>query len=145
MHVLFLALTIYLLGSACVLYLRPALMFQPGGTWKEFSLTPGPNHSYMPFWLFTIIWSFVSYLLASFIQRYTTFSSMENDFEMTDTTPQTVLETDFEQIAEPVSKSMGLNTTQNGFYVLNTAQTAKNRAPMYVYYGDQPPSGFIQQ
>jgi archaellum component FlaG (FlaF/FlaG flagellin family) len=115
-------------------------MFQPGGTWKEFSLTPGPNHSYMPFWLFTIIWSFVSYLLASFIQRYT-MSSMEDDFVQT----QEQLETDFEQIAEPVSKSMGLNTTQNGFYVLNTTQTAKNRAPMYVYYGDKPPSGFTQQ
>lgn len=140
MHVLFLALTIYLMGSAFVLYLRPAIMFQPGGTWKEFSLTPGPNHSYMPFWLFTIIWSFVSYLLASFIQRYT-MSSMEDDFVQT----QEQLETDFEQIAEPVSKSMGLNTTQNGFYVLNTTQTAKNRAPMYVYYGDKPPSGFTQQ
>ena len=49
MHVLFLALTIYLVGTTIVLYLRPSIMFHPGGTWKEFSLNPDPNHTNMPF------------------------------------------------------------------------------------------------
>jgi hypothetical protein len=69
MHVLFLALTIYLVGTTIILYLRPSIMFHPGGTWKEFSLNPGPNHTNMPFWLFSILWAFLSYLIASFIQR----------------------------------------------------------------------------
>ena len=70
MHVLFLALTIYLIGTTLVLYLRPATMFHPGGAWKEFSLTPDANHTYMPFWLFSILWAFFSYLLATFIPKH---------------------------------------------------------------------------
>ena len=80
MHVLFLALTIYLLGVTIVLYLRPKLMFHPGGTWKEFSLNPDPNHTWMPFWLFSVLWAFASYLVATGIQRFL-LSAGSNDID----------------------------------------------------------------
>jgi len=142
MHVLFLALTIYLIGTTAVLYLRPATMFHPGGAWKEFSLTPDPNHTYMPFWLFSILWAFFSYLLATFIQRMagpSVPSEEVDDFERIDL-PETHEETDLPELAEPVSKNMGLNHTRNGYYVLDTEKYNKNRVPMYVYYGDAPPA-----
>jgi hypothetical protein len=158
MHVLFLALTIYLLGVTIVLYLRPALMFHPGGTWKEFSLNPDPNHTWMPFWLFSILWAFVSYLVAAALQRLLLSSSDKvdisedgdgdgdgNDIEeipvvksRRSVRPQVEMEIE----AEPVSKTMGLNTSKNGFYVLNTQKYNTNHVPSYVYYGDQPPEGF---
>jgi hypothetical protein len=149
MHVLFLALTIYLIGTTLVLYLRPATMFHPGGAWKEFSLTPDANHTYMPFWLFSILWAFFSYLLATFIQRMAGPSapSEDVDFEKIELPETRVEENDFDgdndmdvpELAEPVSKNMGMNRTRNGYYVLNTEKYNKNRVPMYVYYGDSPP------
>jgi len=146
MHVLFLALTIYLVGTTIVLYLRPSIMFHPGGTWKEFSLNPDPNHTNMPFWLFSILWAFLSYLIASFIQRMmVTIPTPEGesaDFEPIDLPePVDVAETDVPNLteAEPVSKNMGLNKTRNGYYVLNTQKYSRNQVPMYVYYGDSPP------
>ena len=165
MHVLFLALTIYLLGVTIVLYLRPALMFHPGGTWKEFSLNQDPNHTWMPFWLFSILWAIVSYLVAAALQRLLLRSGEKMDSSEQDqmygredggdgeidmdeipvvksrrsVRPQ-VVEMDIE--AEPVSKTMGLNTNKNGFYVLNTQKYNTNHVPTYVYYGDQPPEGF---
>ena len=147
MHVLFLALTIYLVGTTIVLYLRPSIMFHPGGTWKEFSLNPGPNHTNMPFWLFSILWAFLSYLVASFIQRMMVTIPTEGeaaDFEAIEL-PEPVAElpeTDIGEgptLPEPVSKNMGLNKTRNGYYVLNTQKYSRNQVPMYVYYGDSPP------
>jgi hypothetical protein len=147
MHVLFLALTIYLVGTTIVLYLRPSIMFHPGGTWKEFSLNPDPNHTNMPFWLFSILWAFLSYLIASFIQRMmVTVPTPEGesaDFEPIELPePVELPETDIPNLteAEPVSKNMGLNKTRNGYYVLNTQKYSRNQVPMYVYYGDSPPS-----
>jgi hypothetical protein len=147
MHVLFLALTIYLVGTTIVLYLRPSIMFHPGGTWKEFSLNPGPNHTNMPFWLFSILWAFLSYLIASFIQRMMVTIPTEGeaaDFEPIEL-PEPVAELPETEIGEgptlpePVSKNMGLNKTRNGYYVLNTQKYSRNQVPMYVYYGDSPP------
>ena len=162
MHVLFLALTIYLLGVTIVLYLRPKLMFHPGGTWKEFSLNPDPNHTWMPFWLFSVLWAFASYLVATGIQRFLLSAGSNDvdadveDMDMPEVEVQEPapvrnrsrkpvnLDSDMDVDAEPVSKNMGLNTSKNGFYVLNTKKYNSNHVPTYVYYGDQPPEGFMK-
>jgi len=66
MSVLYLALAIYIVGVALVLYLRPSVMFHPdNGTWKEFGLDTGRNSTVFPFWMFTIVWAFLSYAIAS--------------------------------------------------------------------------------
>ena len=131
-------------------------MFHPGGAWKEFSLNPDDNHTYMPFWLFSILWALFSYLVATFIQRMSA-ARPADDFDLielpepepapkrqseipNDLNMETEL--DMEDIAEPVSKNMGLNKTRNGFYVLNTNKYNKSRVPTYVYYGDKPPNHF---
>jgi hypothetical protein len=151
MHVLFLALTIYLIGTTVVLYLRPSVMFHPGGTWKEFSLNPDPNHTYMPFWLFSILWALLSYLIATFLQRRMIGEPQETanfePIEVDEPAPATVEQdiNDFANVeAEPISKNMGLNKTRNGYYVLNTQKYSRNQVPMYVYYGDSPPPGSSQ-
>ena len=65
MSVLYLALAIYIVGVAIVLYLRPSVMFHPdNGTWKEFGLDSGRNSTVFPFWMFTIVWAFLSYAIA---------------------------------------------------------------------------------
>lgn len=66
MSVLYLALAIYIVGVAIVLYVRPSVMFHPdNGTWKEFGLDSSQRNTVFPFWMFTIVWAFISYALAS--------------------------------------------------------------------------------
>jgi len=59
--ILALAFALYIVGIAIVLYIRPKIMFAPGGSWKEFGVGRGENHTVMPFWLFAIFWAFISY------------------------------------------------------------------------------------
>ena len=133
-------------------------MFHPGGTWKEFSLNPDPNHTWMPFWLFSVLWAFISYLVATGIQRFLlSAGSNEVDADIEDMDiPEVEVEeptpvrnrsrkpVNLDVDVEPVSKNMGLNTSKNGFYVLNTKKYNSNHVPTYVYYGDQPPEGFMK-
>jgi len=66
MSVLYFALAIYIVGVALMLYIRPSTMFHPdNGTWKEFGLDNGPRSTVFPFWMFTIVWAFMSYAIAT--------------------------------------------------------------------------------
>ncbi len=61
MEVLWLAILFYSVGLGLVLYFRPKLMFLANGTWKEFGYQRDARHTLFPFWLFAIVWAFVSY------------------------------------------------------------------------------------
>jgi hypothetical protein len=73
MSVLMFALGIYIVGVAIVLYLRPSIMFRSGG-WKEFGLANTGNYTVFPFWMFTVLWAFLSYVLATMATVF--FSSL---------------------------------------------------------------------
>jgi hypothetical protein len=65
MEVLWLAIIIYSIGMAAMLHFRPALMFHENGTWKEFGYQRDSRHTIFPFWLFSVVWAFLSYVLAT--------------------------------------------------------------------------------
>ena len=69
MEILWLAIVFYSIGLGIILYLRPAIMFHPDGSWKEFGYGThkGPlnSHTMFPFWLFSLAWAFGSYALAA--------------------------------------------------------------------------------
>jgi hypothetical protein len=69
MEILWLAIVFYTLGLAAVLHFRPALMFNENGTWKEFGYqrSTGSRHTLFPFWLFAVVWAFLSYAVAAAI------------------------------------------------------------------------------
>jgi hypothetical protein len=69
MENLWLAIVIYTVGLALILTLRPPLMFNENGTWKEFGYqrTDSSRHTIFPFWLFAVAWAFVSYAIAAAI------------------------------------------------------------------------------
>ena len=49
-------------------------MFREDGRWKEFGIGRDPKHfTYLPFWLFTIVWALLSYVIVLFAE-----DSMEN-------------------------------------------------------------------
>jgi len=62
--ILAVAFTLYIIGIAIVLYTRPKIMFNSNGSWKEFGVGRGDDHTVLPFWFFAIFWAFISYGVA---------------------------------------------------------------------------------
>jgi len=57
---------VYLIVVAIVLTIKPSFMFTEDGVWKEFGIGRNPaTHTWMPFWLFSILWALVCYILVS--------------------------------------------------------------------------------
>lgn len=138
--ILAVAFAIYIFGIAAVLVLRPTLMFRPGGTWKEFGIGRGENHSIFPFWLFAIFWAFISYGLGLVIMSQFAILAMSPEPGMP-SMQQVSMPAPQQQAApsfmKPVSSMMGLpSNSVPGFYVL---QNVSGQQPQYVYYGTEPP------
>lgn len=138
------AFAIYLIGVGLVLYLRPTLMFGPGGVWREFGLSNDENCTMFPFWLFSIVWAVMSYAIASMIMIVVAGLAVENEFNgleiisENDSTPIQPVSTSNNYI-QPKNTSTNTNINNNskaGYYVLNSS---KNE-PSYVYIGKEPPS-----
>lgn len=131
----------YITGIAVVLYVRPALMFHADtGAWKEFGLDSG--RSIMPFWMFALVWAFVSYVIGTLISVYLTGVALQS-------LPADVVEANISNVLKPVSKSApptlptsviesatSPSGTPPGYYVLETQKTGP---PKYVYFGTAPP------
>ena len=55
---------LYLAGVAIILILQPSLMFTEEGVWKEFGIGRNPDrYTWLPFWLFAIVWALLSYII----------------------------------------------------------------------------------
>jgi hypothetical protein len=128
MSVLWIAFVIYIIGVAIVLFIRPNVMFQPGGgTWKEFGLSNTGSYTVFPFWMFTLAWAVLSYAFATLGSVF--FASIalrSSDSNMSMFTPVS------KEIPEPALSSERLP----GYYVLKTPAVGQ---PQYVYYGTEPP------
>ena len=74
---------LYLIGVSVVLAIKPALMFSADGNWKEFGIGRArERYTWMPFWLFAIIWAIISYTIVLVIvgnrQENTTNTNLFN-------------------------------------------------------------------
>jgi len=59
---------LYLSVIAIVLTIKPKFMFTEDGIWKEFGIGRNPaTHTWMPFWLFAILWALISYILVTIL------------------------------------------------------------------------------
>jgi hypothetical protein len=120
---------LYLTGIAVVLVLKPQYMFREDGRWKEFGIGRDPkNFTYIPFWLFAIIWAIVSYVLMALLE--------ESLFG----------ETTYEETPRPRTNHSNVkrNNSANveltpGYYMLNESSTGRNGVPRYVYLGSEEP------
>lgn len=63
MQTLWLAIVVYSIGLGLVIHFKPAIMFNANGSWKEFGYQRSPRHTIFPFWLFAVVWAFVSYIV----------------------------------------------------------------------------------
>jgi len=122
---------LYLTGIAVVLVLKPQYMFREDGRWKEFGIGRDPkNFTYIPFWLFAIIWAILSYVLVALLEE-TLFGEPSYHDEV--------------PISRNRNRSMNKrNTSSNveltpGYYMLNETSTGRNGVPRYVYLGPEEP------
>ena len=137
------AVGIYIVGMAVILYLRPAFMFYAQtGVWKEFGLSSGKT--IFPLWMFAIVWAVVSFALANFTNIFVSSVAMQG-------MPEEVLQKNMNSIIKPISKSpppappaapaapvaAASAAPAPGYYVLETPATGP---PKYVYFGTAPPT-----
>lgn len=117
---------LYLTGIAVVLVLKPQYMFREDGRWKEFGIGRDPkNFTYMPFWMFAILWAIVSYVLIALLEEVLYGN----------------------EDIEPIQvRNRPNNRNRNkqkdlvpGYYMLNQESTSRNGVPRYVYVGPEEP------
>ena len=129
---------LYLIGIAIILALKPSFMFTDEGVWKEFGIGRNPNtHTWMPFWLFAILWALVSYIIT--VLLFSIFggkSSKKGEIEVIQTL-QEVGPDDMEvEVVKKSRKRANSASLADGYYVLNRKATeAAGGIPKYVYLG----------
>ena len=146
---------VYLIGVAIVLTIKPESMFTEDGNWKEFGIGRNPNtHTWLPFWLFSVLWALVSYIL---ITVGFAMAGIKSGQEPIPTVPSLAKQRlpeveviddvvdvepdDFELPPIPPKprgrRSRGIPMDlPDGYYVLNTRATeAAGGIPKYVYLG----------
>jgi hypothetical protein len=142
MNALMIAMGIYIIGVACVLYFRPQLMFYAEtGAWKEFGLDSG--RTIMPFWMFALVWAIISYVAGTLIAVYFGGLALQS-------MPADIIEANISNVIKPASEMKPANLpvsilesaapsldTTPGYYVL---ETSKSGPPKYIYFGNLPPS-----
>lgn len=135
---------LYLSVIAIVLILKPRFMFTEAGNWKEFGIGRNPaTHTWMPFWLFAVLWALISYTLVTILFALWVPKQKQPSLNVVDET----LEIEPEELSPPVPtrrarRSRGIPTElPDGYYVLNTAATeAAGGVPKYVYLGKGLPA-----
>jgi hypothetical protein len=148
MPILWVAFGLYIVGVGLILYIRPQSMFHiESGTWKEFGMGRSAHYTLFPFWMFTVVWAFMSYALATLIT--VAFGNLALQ--------TLVLESGDEEavipknLATPISKvkvpklpatavaapATPVSTATPGYYILETPKAGSSK---YVYFGTSPPS-----
>jgi hypothetical protein len=138
MRVLLYSSVLYLLGITIVLYLKPQLMFHHDGRWKEFGVS-GEQTTYVPFWLFCIIWAVVAYAIIRMIY------SDEIPVPVKPRVAPRVAPADDGVSPLPVPEATPAQVKENsqgkpGYYKLDEAVMKNKGVPRYVYIGEEKPA-----
>lgn len=136
---------LYLLGISIVLYFKPELMFSKEGNWKEFGLGRNQErYTWLPFWLFAIMWAMMSYIIVLVIASHTGLGGVNYASEINVMNE----EIDMDNISQkPLSNKGSLNkknklvdNLKDGYYILDANETMKQGVPKYIYLGPQAPN-----
>ncbi len=125
---------LYLAAIAVVLLLKPAFMFRPDGTWKEFGIgRNAKNYTPLPLWLYSIVAALVSYFVVLLISQV--FGSARSG---PNANRRNMINIDEELITNISPKDVSPELTP-GYYVLNKAASRAAGIPKYVYIGKEAP------
>jgi hypothetical protein len=149
MRQLLVAGLLYLIGISIVLTIKPSLMFTEDGMWKEFGIGRNPNtHSWMPFWLFAVLWALVCYISTTVLLNLFYPEANSVDVKRAPNRRTAIVdeivsvdEDDFEPILPKLRKRKSAAAEMaNGYYILNREATeAAGGIPKYIYLGKALP------
>ena len=145
MPLLLLSGLLYLIGISVILVLKPELMFSPDGNWKEFGL--GRNklkYTWMPFWLFAIMWAIISYIIVLVILSGFGYINKNTDISVPNETiqPENISQSIVPTKSNKTNKTNKTDKTEmkSGYYILDTNETMKKGVPKYIYLGPEAPN-----
>jgi hypothetical protein len=125
---------LYLAAIAVVLFLKPAFMFRPDGTWKEFGIGRNPKHyTPLPLWLYSIVAALVSYFVVLLISQVVGSARSGANANR-----RNMINIDEELLTNISPKDVSPELTP-GYYVLNKAASRAAGIPKYVYIGKEAP------
>ena len=139
---------LYLLGISVVLILKPELMFAKDGTWKEFGLGRNKNkYTWMPFWLFALMWAIISYIIILVIASSTGLGGVSNNIDVPVQTnsiePNNVSMKAMSPVVPenmPKKRPTSMDEMKPGYYILDTNETMKRGIPKYIFLGPEAPN-----
>jgi len=152
---------LYLIVIAIVLTIKPKFMFTEEGVWKEFGIGRNPaTHTWMPFWLFSILWALVSYIFVTIILSLYYGSSSRTETQNTtvnksrnrsvslnledETSSPVVLKNKGSSSSSAKRQGKSKGTAMNlpdGYYILNSEATEEaGGVPKYIFLGKGMPS-----
>jgi hypothetical protein len=140
---------LYLIGISIILVWKPECMFAKDGKWKEFGLGRHPDtHTWIPFWLFAIMWAILSYIIVLVLASITGMGGVSNKQEVE--VVEEVIEPENVSVkgmktpttfVENVSKKpSSVNDMKSGYYILDVNETMKKGIPKYIYLGPEAPN-----
>ncbi len=138
---------LYLMGISTILILKPELMFTKDGGWKEFGLGRSKHkYTWMPFWLFAILWAVVSYIIVLVIASNTGLGGVSNNIDIPVQNNSIEPENISMKAMSPVlsdsmsRKKPSSNEMKPGYYILDTNETVKRGVPKYIFLGPEAPN-----
>jgi hypothetical protein len=135
-RVVLLSCLLYLVGVVLVLYLKPTLMFDKSGTWKEFGFVKDDKRTWFPFWLFCILWALISFFIVNFF--FGESNSVVSVGELkTDSSNENI------GSVKPVKsrkKIQSGNDARPGYYMLDKESSEREGFAKYVYLGPNMPT-----
>lgn len=122
---------LYLIGVTALLILRPSLMFDDQGQWKEFRIGGDRDkYTWMPIWLALLLWALFCYFIVTLI--------MKKNSGATSSYSGDNIGEDIEEVVK-IRKGRGKRIAlPPGYYILDKEANNRTGTPHYVYIGEQP-------
>ena len=139
---------LYLMGISTILILKPELMFTKDGGWKEFGLGRSKHkYTWLPFWLFAILWAVISYIIVLVIASNTGLGGVSNNIDIPVQNNSIEPENISMKAMSPIlsdsmsrKKPSSSNEMKPGYYILDANETVKRGVPKYIFLGPEAPN-----
>jgi hypothetical protein len=136
---------LYLLGVSTILAFKPEIMFSKDGNWKEFGLgRNNEKYTWLPFWLFAILWAIMSYIIILVIASNTGLGGVTNNINVQNEMiePENVSMKPLSTSSNTIHKKKpsSVEEMKEGYYILDANETMKRGVPKYIYLGPQAPN-----
>jgi hypothetical protein len=119
-------------------------MFSEKRIWKEFGIgRPSATYTWLPFWLFSMIWAILSYLIVLLIASHTGLAGVHTPTDVSITTE--TLDPEYVSRKSSSKKKIAPSDMKDGYYMLDMNETSKRGVPKYIYVGPEAPHMIYHQ